>query len=134
MQRYLDGYVIPVSKRKLAAYRKLAQAGAAVWMRCGALQYVECVGEDLKSAAKWGCVPFLKLAGARRGETVIFSFIVYRSRAHRDAVNARAVKDPLMSPERMQKTRMPFELKRMAVGGFETMVLRDRPRSRRQSR
>lgn len=126
MKRYVDGYVIPVPRKKLDAYKKLAGEAGKVWMNHGALQYVECVGEDLKSAEKWGCVPFLKLTKARPNETVVFAFIVYRSRAHRDQVNAKVAKDPLMSPERMKDQPMPFEMKRMAVGGFETIVSKNK--------
>lgn len=122
MTRYVDGYVLPVPKKKIAEYTTMAQEGGKIWMKHGALQYVECVGEDLKSAAKWGCVPFSKLAKIKPNETVVFSFIVYKSRAHRDSVNAKVMKDPQMNQEKWKDKPMPFEMKRMAVGGFKTIV------------
>ena len=118
MKRYVDGFVLPVAKNKLAAYKKMAVKGGKIWMKYGALQYFECVGEDLKSASKWGSMPFPKMAKAKPNETVVFSFIVYKSKAHRDKVNAMVMKDPSMD----SAEPMPFEMKRMAVGGFETIV------------
>lgn len=117
---YVDGFVIPVQKKKISEYKKLAAEAGKVWMKYGALQYVECIGDDLKSAAKWGCLPFPKMAKAKPNETIIFSFIVYKSRKHRDKVNAKVMKDPIMKPENQKP--MPFEMKRMAVGGFDAFV------------
>ncbi len=122
MTRYVDGYVIVVPKNKVAAYKKMATLGGKIWMKHGALHYVECVGEDLKSAAKWGCLPFPKMTKAKPTETVMFSFIVYKSRAHRDSVNAKVMNDPAMTSDKNKNQEMPFEMKRMAVGGFETLV------------
>lgn len=122
MKRYVDGFVLPIPKKKLAEYKKMAADAGKVWMKHGALQYVECVGEDLKSASKWGCLPFPKMAKAKPHEVVFFSFILYKSRAHRDSVNAKVMKDPLMNPAKHKDKPMPFEMKRMAVGGFETIV------------
>ncbi len=116
--RYVDGFVIPVPKKNLAAYRKMAQFGAKIWMEHGALEYRECIGEDLN--VKFG-MPFTKLARAKKGETVIFSWIVYKSRAHRDKVNAKVMKDPRMGTE-MDAKRMPFDIKKMAYGGFKIIV------------
>jgi len=115
--RYVDGYVLPVPKKNLAAYRRMAKAGARLWKKHGALEYFECVGDDLN--VKWGVLTFLRLVKPRRGETVVFSFIVYKSRAHRDRVNAMVMKDPMMS--KMPKT-MPFDMKRMTMGGFKVLV------------
>jgi uncharacterized protein YbaA (DUF1428 family) len=114
--RYVDGYVVPVPKRKLKAYAGIARKAKAVWLKHGALDYKECVGDDLN--LKWG-VPFPRMMKLRRGETVLFSYIVFRSRAHRDRVNARAMEDmmKLCSPE-----DMPFDAKRMVVGGFKVLV------------
>ena len=113
---YVDGYVIPIPKKNLAAYRKLAKLGARLWMKAGALQYFECVGDDLKVPCGR---PFPKLAKPKPGETVLFSFIIYKSRAHRDAVNAKVMKG-------MEKMGMPdpfpFDMKRMSFGGFKTLV------------
>ena len=116
MSGYVDGFVIAVPKKKLAAYRKIAKLGARVWKEHGALDYRECVGDDL--AVKMG-VPFTRLARTKPGETVFFSFITYKSRAHRDRVNKKVMSDP-----RMQKAPdpMPFDLKRMAYGGFKVVV------------
>jgi len=119
MPRYIDGFVIPCPKKKIAAYRKMAQLGAKVWKEHGALEYYECVGDDLK--AQYGMLPFPKLARLKPGETVIFSWIVYRSKKHRDSVNAKVMKDPRMNNPDLAKS-MPFDMKRMTYGGFETLV------------
>ena len=114
---YVDGFVLVVPKRKLAIYKKMATRAATVWKDHGALDYRECVGDDLK--VKMG-LPFPKLAKTKPGETVVFSYIVYKSRAHRDKVNAKVMKD-----ERLMKgmpKEMPFDMKRMAYGGFKTLV------------
>jgi len=114
---YVDGFVLVVPKKKLPAYVKLARKASKVWREHGALAYRECVGDDLK--VKMG-LPFPKLAKARAGETVIFSWISYKSRAHRDKVNAKVMKDKRLF-EGMPK-EMPFDMKRMAYGGFKTLV------------
>ena len=114
---YVDGFVLVVPKRKLAVYKKMATRAAMVWKDHGALDYRECVGDDLK--VKMG-LPFPKLARTKAGETVVFSYIVYRSRAHRDRVNAKVMKDKRLF-EGMPK-EMPFDMKRMAYGGFKTLV------------
>lgn len=116
MARYVDGFVLAVPKKNLPAYRKMAKVGARVWKDHGALEYVECVGDDL--ATTFG-TSFLKLAKTRPGETVCFSFIVYRSRAHRDAVNKKVMADPRLAKA---PNPMPFDMKRMAFGGFKTFV------------
>lgn len=118
MPRYVDGFVIPVPKRKLAAYRRMARLGGKVWMDHGALEYMECLGDDLK--APFG-IPFTKLAKTKPGETVVFSFIVYKSRKHRDAVNAKVMKDPRMAAM-MDPKDMPMDCKRVAYGGFKSFV------------
>lgn len=114
---YVDGFVLVVPKRKLAIYKKMATRAAMVWKDHGALDYRECVGDDLK--VKMG-LPFPKLAKTKAGETVVFSYIVYKSRAHRDKVNAKVMKDKRLF-EGMVK-EMPFDMKRMAYGGFKTLV------------
>jgi uncharacterized protein YbaA (DUF1428 family) len=119
MARYVDGFVIPVAKKKLATYKRMAKIGAKLWKKHGALEYYECVGDDL--VAKFGNMPFTTLAKLKKGETVVFSWIVYKSRAHRDKVNARVMKDPGMNDPDMQKS-MPFEMKRMAYGGFKVLI------------
>ena len=117
MARYVDGFVIPIPKRQVAAYRRMAAKAGKIWMEHGALQYVECVGEDLK--VKMG-KPFPRLARTKAGETVVFSWIVYKSRAHRDKVNAKVMKDPRLSS--MGPDVMPFDPKHMTYGGFEAIV------------
>jgi len=119
MARYVDGYVLPVRKKKLQAYRRMAQLGAKVWRKHGALEYMECVGDDLNP--KWAGIKFPRTIRLKPGETVIFSFIVFKSRAHRDRVNARVMKDPLMS-EGFKDKPMPFDAKRMVYGGFKVLV------------
>ena len=114
---YVDGFVLVVPKKKLPAYVKLARKASKVWREHGALDYRECVGDDLK--VKMG-LPFPKLAKAKAGETVIFSWISYKSRAHRDKVNAKVMADKRLF-DGMPK-EMPFDMKRMAYGGFKTLV------------
>ena len=118
MPRYVDGFVIPVPKRKLAAYRRMARIGGKVWKDHGALAYMECVGDDLKGPCS---LPFPKLAKTKPDETVVFSFIVYKSRKDRNRVNAQVMKDPRLLPL-MNPQAMPFDMKRMAYGGFKTLV------------
>lgn len=114
---YVDGYVLPIPKKKLAAYRRLAQKAGKIWREHGALEYRECVGDDMKVKNMLG---FPKLAGAKRDETVVFAWIVFKSRKHRDTVNAKVMKDPRLTNMNMQD--MPFDCKRMAYGGFKTIV------------
>jgi uncharacterized protein YbaA (DUF1428 family) len=114
---YVDGFVLVVPKKKLAIYKKMATKAGKVWREHGALDYRECVGDDLK--VKMG-LPFPKLAKTKPSETVIFSYIVYKSRAHRDRVNAKVMADKRLT-EGMPK-EMPFDMKRMAYGGFKTLV------------
>ena len=118
MGRYVDGFLLAVPKRRIADYRRMAAAAAKVWREHGALEYRECVGEDMKPG--FG-VPFPKTARCARGETVVFSWITYRSRAHRDRVNAKVMKDPRIAAMCDPKN-MPFDMKRMSCGGFEVLV------------
>lgn len=113
---YVDGFLLAVPKKNLAAYKKMAKLGARVWKKHGALEYRECVGEDLKPP--FG-VPFTKVAKAKPGETVFFSYIVYKSRAHRDKVNKAVMADPAMKEP---PAGMPFDMKRMSYGGFQGFV------------
>ena len=115
---YVDGFVIPMSRRKLATYRRIAQKAGKVWKELGALEYRECVGDDLSPK---GVPPFGKNLKLKPGETAVFSWIVYRSRAHRDRVNARVMKDPRIAGMMDQKD-MPFDMKRMMYGGFKVIV------------
>ena len=115
---YVDGFVLPVPKKNLSAYRRMAQKAGKVWREHGALEFKECVGDDLK--VKFG-VAFPRLVKPKPGETVMFSFIVYKSRAHRDRVNAKVMSDPRLAIMMDPKT-MPFDDKRMAYGGFKILV------------
>jgi uncharacterized protein YbaA (DUF1428 family) len=115
---YVDGYVLPVPKKNLAAYRRMARKAGKIWREHGALDYRECVGDDLN--VKFG-LPFTKLAKTKPSETVIFAWIVFKSRAHRDKVNAAVMKDKRLAGSMDPKT-MPFDLKRMSFGGFKTLV------------
>ena len=114
--RYVDGYVLPVPRRKLKAYLRMARMGKKMWMKHGALDYKECVGDDLK--VKWG-MPFTKMMKLKPGETVIFAYVVFKSRAHRDRVNARVMKEMAGMGEMPE---MPFDAKRMVYGGFTVAV------------
>jgi uncharacterized protein YbaA (DUF1428 family) len=118
---YVDGFVIPVAKKDVAAYKKMATWGKKMWMKHGALQYFECAGDDLNSMP--GCGDFKAMAGLKPTETVFFSFIVYKSKAHRDAVNKKVMAE-MQQQEKAKKTplKMPFDTKRMAYGGFKTLV------------
>lgn len=118
---YVDGFVLPVPKKNLRAYKRMAEEGARLWREHGALEYRECVGDDLDVKMGRSFPTQLRL---KRGETVVFSWIVYKSRAHRDRVNAKVMKDPRM---KMPKT-MPFDMKRMCYGGFE-IIVEARPRA-----
>ena len=113
---YVDGYVLPVPKKNVRAYLRMAKWGEKVWRKHGALDYKECIGDDLQT--KWG-TPFTKMMKLKPGETVVFSYIVFKSRAHRDRVNAKVMKEM----EKMgEPKKMPFDVKRMVYGGFKASV------------
>ena len=116
--RYVDGYVLPVPKKNLKAYARMAQKAGKVWRDHGALDYKECAGDDLK--VKYG-VPFPRQMKVKPGETVVFSYIVFKSRAHRDSVNAKVMKDPRLA-KMMDMKAMPFDFQRMVYGGFKVLV------------
>jgi uncharacterized protein YbaA (DUF1428 family) len=113
---YVDGFLIPVPKKKLGVYKKMARLGAKLWMEHGALEYRECIGDDLHP--KWG-MPFPKLLRLKPGETAVFSWIVFKSKAHRNAVNAKVIRDPRMNDAPKE---MPFDMKKMCYGGFKVLV------------
>jgi uncharacterized protein YbaA (DUF1428 family) len=113
----VDGYVLPVPKDNIEAYRKMAQNAAAVWREHGALEYVECVAEDVKSGQ---VTSFPQSVNLKPDETVVFGYIVFESREHRDRVNAKAMEDPRIAG--MDPASMPFDGKRMFWGGFSTIV------------
>lgn len=115
--RYVDGFVLAVPKRNTVAYRRLAKKAGKIWKEHGALEYFECAGDDLKHK---GVVTFPKQMRLKAGENVFFSFIVYKSRKHRDSVNAKVMKDPWITG--MDMKDMPFDAKRMIFGGFKVVV------------
>ena len=116
--RYVDGFVLPVPKKNLAIYRGIAQKAGKIWLEHGALQYIEAAADDLD--VKFG-VSFTRTIKPKSGETVVISFILFKSRAHRDSVNAKVMKDPRMN-KMMEKGPMPFDVKRMVYGGFKMLV------------
>lgn len=120
MSRYVDGFVLPVPKSKLDAYIRMSRKAAKLWKKHGALDYRECVGEDLDPKPDFKGVPFPKMAKTKEGETVVFSWILYKSRKHRDKVNAKVMADPKIA--KMCGKDMPFDYKRMAYGGFKSIV------------
>lgn len=116
--KYVDGFVIPIAKKNVAKYQRIAKQASKVWLDHGALEYRECVGDDMN--ANFG-IPFPKLTKAKPDETVVLAYIVYKSRAHRDKVNAKVMKDPRLATMCDPKD-MPFDCKRMTYGGFKTIV------------
>ncbi len=115
---YVDGFVIPVPKRKMDAYLRLARRAAKVWKEHGAVEYHECVADDVKVGKRTSFPRSVKL---KAGETVVFSWIVYKSRAHRDRVNAKVMKDPRLA-DMMDPKTLPFDAKRMIYGGFKPFL------------
>jgi uncharacterized protein YbaA (DUF1428 family) len=115
---YVDGFLLPIPKKHAKAYARIARLSGLIWMEHGALEYLECVGDDLTIK---GCVPMTKAARAKKGETVFFSYIVYRSRGHRDRVNKKVMKDPRMHLL-MQPGAIPFDMQRIHYGGFKPLV------------
>ena len=115
---YIDGFVLPVPKKKLPAYVRMAKKAAKIWREHGALEYRECVGDDL--AVKVG-MPFPKQLKTKPGETVVLAYITYKSRAHRDKVCANVMKDPRIA-NMCDPNDLPFDCARMCYGGFKTIV------------
>jgi uncharacterized protein YbaA (DUF1428 family) len=113
---YVDGFLLTVPARKLAVYRRIAAKAGKVWKDHGALEYRECVGDDVN--VKWG-IPFPKLVKPKRGELVVFSWIVYKSRAHRDKILPKIMQDKRL---KMDPKSTPFDMKRMSYGGFKVIV------------
>ena len=118
MPAYVDGFVVPVPKRNLDAYRRLAGKSGKLWREHGALEYRECVADDVPVGE---VTSFPRGVQLERGEVVVFSWIVYRSRAHRDKVNAKVINDPRMAAM-MDTKDAPFDARRMIYGGFEMIV------------
>jgi len=115
---YVDGYVLPVPTKNLATYRRMARLASKVWRDHGALEYRESVGDDLEP--KFG-TPFARAIKTKPGETIVLAWVVFKSRAHRDRVNAAVMKDPRLN-EMMDMKNMPFDHKRMSYGGFKIIV------------
>jgi uncharacterized protein YbaA (DUF1428 family) len=115
---YVDGFLLPLPKKNVKLYRRMAQQAGKIWRKHGALEFRECVGDDLKT--KMG-MPFPRTVRLKPSETVVFSWIVFKSRTHRDSVNKKVMKDPRMA-KMMEKEPMPFDVKRMAYGGFKVLV------------
>lgn len=124
MAKYLDGFVIVVPKDRVDDYKKMAQEGAEMWMKFGALEYMECRGEDLATKEMGGMKPlgFNEMTKANADETVWFSFIVFNSKEHRDEVNAKVMEEMGKEAEKHKDVTMPFDMNRMAYGGFEVVV------------
>ena len=115
---YVDGFVVPVPKRNLKAYRNMSTKAGKIWREHGAVDYWECVADDVKPGKVTSFPRSVKL---KPGETVLFSWIVYKSRAHRDRVNAKVMADPRLA-EMADGKNMPFDVRRMAYGGFKVLV------------
>ncbi|HEX9813858.1 MAG TPA: DUF1428 domain-containing protein [Myxococcota bacterium] len=118
MARYVDGFVVPVPKKNVQAYRRLARKAGKLWREHGALEYIECIADDVKRGKSTSFPRSVKL---KPGETVVFSWIVYKSRAHRDRVNANVMKDPRLG-KMISPKAMPFDGRRMFWGGFKSLV------------
>ena len=118
MAQYVDGFLLPIPKKNIGAYRRLAVKASKIWCEHGALEYRECVGDDLNVK---GMVSFLRGIKTKPGETVVFAYITYKSRAHRDRVNAKVMKDPRLAGM-CDPGNMPFDFKRILYGGFKTIV------------
>ncbi len=118
MAGYVDGFVLPISTNKLADYRRLAKKASKMWMKHGALEYRECVGEELDT--KCG-LPFPKVVKTKAGETIVFAWIRYQSKAHRNRVNASVMSDPGLA-KLCDPKKLPFDVKRMLHGGFKVIV------------
>jgi uncharacterized protein YbaA (DUF1428 family) len=118
MAHYVDGFVVPVPKRNIDAYRRMARKASKIWRDHGALEVCECVADDVKKGKVTSFPQSVKL---KPNETVVFSWIVYRSRAHRDKVNGKVMKDPRLA-DMMDPKNNPFDAKRMFWGGFKTIV------------
>jgi len=124
--KYVDGFVLVVNEKNLPAYREMAEEAGKNWKKYGALEYIESVGEDLNPdvPAEMKRVTFPQIAGTKPGETVVFSYILFNSRQHRDEVNAKVMKEmeaEMNKPEN-KDIPMPFDMKRVVYGGFEVIV------------
>lgn len=121
--KYVDGFVLLVPKDKKADYKKMATIGKKLWMKHGALDYKECVGEDMDPDTKGMKIrSFPKLAGAKEGEEVWFSYIVYKNRKHRDEVNKKVMEEMSKAMAKLKDMPMPFDMKRFSIGGFKVEI------------
>jgi len=118
MAHYVDGFILPIPRKNIETYRRMARTAGKIWREHGALDYVECIADDVKPG-KWTSFP--QSVKLKAGEVVWFSYIVFKSRAHRDRVNAKVMKDPRLAAG-MDPKSLPFDGKRMIYGGFKTMV------------
>jgi uncharacterized protein YbaA (DUF1428 family) len=118
MARYIDGFLLPVPDKNLQAYRRIAQKAGKIWREHGALEFIECIADDVKPGKLTSFPQSVKL---KPSETVVFAWIAFKSRAHRDRVNAKVMKDPRMA-DMMDPKSMPFDGKRMIYGGFKVLV------------
>ena len=119
MEKYVDGFLIPIAKGRVNEYREMAQRGGEIWKELGALEYYECIGDDLDVE---DMVSFKKVANTSEDETVIFTWIVVESKEHRDRVNAAVMNDPRIKEMMESGAEPPFDYRRMAYGGFKTLV------------
>lgn len=121
---YVDGFLLVVPKGKVAEYKKMATLGKKIWMKYGALDYKECMGDDLAPKGMGGPKPktFVDAAKGKPGDTVWFSFIVFKSKKHRDQVNKKVMKDPAMNDPNFDPSTMPIDMKRFYYGGFKVEV------------
>lgn len=124
MAKYIDGFVLVASKKNFAAYRKMAREGARIWRKYGALDYKECVGDDMRPdmGGMTPALTFPNIVKAKKNEAVWFSFIVYKSKAHRDQVNKKVMAEMSKQEEKYKNAPMPFDMKRFAYGGFKVVV------------
>lgn len=116
MGNYVDGFVIPIPKKNINAYKKMATLGCKLWMEHGALDYYECVADDFVPHG----LTFQKMCKLKPGETVVFAYIVYKSKSHRNKVNAKVMSDPRMKMD--PSLKMPFDVKKFAMAGFKVLV------------
>ncbi|MDP3965917.1 MAG: DUF1428 domain-containing protein [archaeon] len=120
---YVDGFVLVVPKNKIKDYEKMAQSGGKIWKKYGALEYFECVGDDMTpNMGEMKALTFPELTKLKKGESVWFSFIIYKSKKHRDSVNKKVMAEMSKEMEKHKGKPMPFDVKRMAYGGFKTVV------------
>lgn len=124
MSKYVDGFVLVVPKNKTEEYKKMAEGGRDSWMKHGALEYIECIGDDLIPQEMGGTKArsFTDMAGASNDETVWFSFIIFKSKEHRDEVNAKVMAEMDEQMKEFKDMQMPFDMNRMAYGGFQAVV------------